>query len=249
MLLVAVGAAGGGAALAVASVPDGNGVIHACVEMTGSLPAISTTGNLRIIDSGAGQRCSTAILPGTGFAPEAALDWNTIGPQGLPGTPAPPAPPPPPPKTVTFTIGLTLAAPPINERGNGIGHVTLSGKSSIDFDIFALSLASATTSGTGEGGGAGKVAFHDITVTKVLDKLTTALSLASVSHTQFSRAAIVLDKGGKQFLMYNMQDVLISAVQLGAPKGGGNAPTEQVTLSYGKLKIQYTQQTSPKRHH
>ena len=248
MLLVAVGAAGGGAALAVASVPDGNGVIHACVEMAGSLPA-TTAANLRIIDSGAGQRCSTATLPGSGFAPEAALDWNTIGPQGLPGTPAPPAPPPPPAKTVTFTIGLTLAAPPINERGNGIGHVTLSGKSSIDFDIFALSLASATTSGTGEGGGAGKVAFHDITVTKVLDKLTTALSLASVSHTQFSRAAIVLDKGGKQFLMYNMQDVLISAVQLGAPKGGGNAPTEQVTLSYGKLKIQYTQQTSPKRHH
>jgi hypothetical protein len=54
--------------VALASIPDSNGVIHACRN--------KATGALRVIDSDAGRQC----LP-----TEAALTWNQTGPQGPPG--------------------------------------------------------------------------------------------------------------------------------------------------------------------
>src|SRR4029453_8894085 len=54
--------------VALASIPDSNGVINGCRN--------KATGFLRVIDSEAGQKC----LP-----TEAALTWNQAGPQGPPG--------------------------------------------------------------------------------------------------------------------------------------------------------------------
>jgi hypothetical protein len=64
-LLLAVGAAGGGAALAVASVPDGSGLVSACYQVTaaGATVPVTTPGNVRIIDPSANQHCNTAGLP------------------------------------------------------------------------------------------------------------------------------------------------------------------------------------------
>jgi hypothetical protein len=55
--------------LGYASIPDSNGVIHACYDKAGTL---------RVIDSPA-QSCS---------AKETPLDWSQTGPQGPPGEPA-----------------------------------------------------------------------------------------------------------------------------------------------------------------
>jgi hypothetical protein len=54
---------------ALASIPDGNGVIHGCRN--------KVTGALRVIDTDAGQRCAPT---------EAALTWNQQGPPGPAGT-------------------------------------------------------------------------------------------------------------------------------------------------------------------
>jgi len=54
--------------VALASIPDSNGVIHGCRN--------KATGVLRVIDSDAGQQCLSV---------EAALTWNQTGPQGPPG--------------------------------------------------------------------------------------------------------------------------------------------------------------------
>jgi hypothetical protein len=63
----AVAAAASG--IAVASIPDGAGNIHACYK--------PDSGALRVIDTGAGEACK----PGS----EAALQWNVIPPQGPTG--------------------------------------------------------------------------------------------------------------------------------------------------------------------
>jgi hypothetical protein len=63
VVLVAVGAT-----VAVAAIPDANGVIHGCRD--------TRTGALRVIDSEAGQTCGSK---------EAALNWNQTGPQGPAG--------------------------------------------------------------------------------------------------------------------------------------------------------------------
>jgi hypothetical protein len=56
----------GGTTIAVASIPDSSGVIHACLK----------DGKLRVIDSDAGQTCT---------ASEQALSWNQTGPAGSQG--------------------------------------------------------------------------------------------------------------------------------------------------------------------
>ncbi|HUE25204.1 MAG TPA: hypothetical protein VMP89_00405, partial [Solirubrobacteraceae bacterium] len=107
--LLAVGALGGAAALAVASVPDSSGVIHACYAVSSgatTVPATSGTNLLRIIDPSAGQTCNPAGAPGS-TGTEAALNWNAAGQQG-PAGPAGQNGSPGPTSTIasghTFTI-------------------------------------------------------------------------------------------------------------------------------------------------
>jgi hypothetical protein len=255
VLLVAVGAAGGGAALAVALVPDSRGVIHACYQVSaaGSTVPNPVAGNVRIIDPSAGQTCSGST-PAGGPAREATLDWNATGPQGPPGTPGIPGAPGTPGvqgstgKTITIanghtlTIGgqvitvaggngLTIASPPVSERGSGIGHVSISGASPFGFDVFAVSLAEASG-----GGGAGKVGFHDISITKEVDKASPKLYQACASGKHLKKVTIELQKSGKTYLTYDLTDVLVTSVQVAGAGSGGSVPLEHITLNFGKFK-------------
>jgi hypothetical protein len=63
------------AGIAVASIPDGVGNIHACGKLDG--------GEVRVIDPGAGDACKTN---------EATLQWNVIPPHGPTGPQGPPGP-------------------------------------------------------------------------------------------------------------------------------------------------------------
>jgi hypothetical protein len=67
---VAVAITGG--AIAYASIPDANGVIHGCYTVKG--------GSLRVIDTAKGQTCATG---------QHSLNWNQKGTQGPPGPPGP----------------------------------------------------------------------------------------------------------------------------------------------------------------
>jgi type VI secretion system secreted protein Hcp len=254
-LLVAVGAAGGATALAVAAIPD-NGVIHACYPtVAGGAPA--STANLRIIDPSAGQTCSTAV--GAGPA-EAALNWNQAGPPGPPGangatgaTGSPGAPG----KSVTIPAGgtLTLAggtvlnvgqasgvtviAPPLRKLVPSQTGVTLTGNGpTIHFEM--LSLAFATHSGgsgsIGGGGATGKATVHDITVTKTHDSSSPKLFLACAKGSHFKQVTITLAKHGKS-VVYKLSDVYIPAVQVGAFRG--DEPTEALTFNYSSIHISY----------
>lgn len=60
-----------GAGIAVATIPDANGTVHACVK--------KNKGGVYVIDPGAGQSCGKDV----------ALDWNTAGATGPPGTAGP----------------------------------------------------------------------------------------------------------------------------------------------------------------
>jgi hypothetical protein len=62
--------------VAYATIPDANGVVHGCYN--------TVNGNLRVIDVAAGQTCKNS---------EAALNWNLVGPAGIPGPPGAPGTP------------------------------------------------------------------------------------------------------------------------------------------------------------
>jgi hypothetical protein len=71
----AVAVAAAAAGIAVASIPDGVGNIHACAKLGG--------GELRAIDPGAGDACRTN---------EVTLQWNVIPPHGPTGPQGPQGP-------------------------------------------------------------------------------------------------------------------------------------------------------------
>ena len=261
--LLAVGALGGAAALAVASVPDSSGVIHGCYAVSGTngttVPA-TTAANLTIIDPGAGQTCPSAVgAPAT----EQSISWNVAGPQGPTG-PAGAAGAagqngaPGPTSTIasghTFTIsggqvitvggapGITIASPPISPRGT-VGQVVMgTGKSALTFNIVGLGLVNpGRTSQTGSGGGAGKASVNDISVIKTVDSSSPKLSLACASGKHFSNATIFLRKAGKVYLRYSLTDAMISSYQTGGHGNGtSGVPVESLSLNFTKLQIQYS---------
>jgi Type VI secretion system effector, Hcp len=234
-LLVAVGAAGGAAAVAVATVPDSSGVIHACVKTVGGAPDTSGA-NVRIIDPSAGQACTAPV----GAAPtETALSWNVTGPPGQPGAAGPPGANG---RSVTiaggntFTLsggqvitvgpspGLTIAAPKFT--GGNIAKLALTGGVKLSTDISGVSFPPIT--------GGGKAKIHDIQVTKHFDKASTTLAKACVEGTDIHSAIITVGKSGKK-VEYDLSGVGIASYQMG--RGHGGSLDETFTLSYTKITI------------
>lgn len=211
-LLLAIGAAGGGAAFAVASVPDSSGVIHACYQVTtvqGTTAPATNPGNLRVIDPSAGQSCNTV---GVGAPREATLNWNTIGAQGPPGPRG----------------GLTISTPPIRSHAPSIGQVTLgSGRNAVSFDLLELALGATQGSTSGHGAKAG---IHDLQITKRMDKASPLLLKALTGGEHFAGGIIVV----KSALRYDLTDVIVTSDQVAS---GGARPTESITLNFTKLTI------------
>jgi hypothetical protein len=76
VVTAAAAVAAAAAGIAVASIPDGAGNVHACYKRD--------TGVLRVIDTGAGDACRATS--------EGALQWNVIPPQGPVGAQGPQGP-------------------------------------------------------------------------------------------------------------------------------------------------------------
>jgi type VI secretion system secreted protein Hcp len=267
-LLVAVGAAGGGAALAVASIPDSNGVIHGCVELEpGSTIPLTSGPNLRVIDPSAQQACSTTNPTG-GLASEEAVSWNTVGPQGAPGATGAPGPAGHTltingtsfsignGRTVTVTSQPTLAPFQITGNTRSVGTLTFTGgagaadarrasdaSSSDDLVTDVLDWGFTTEStGAGRGTVAGKPKFGDLHIVKTVDKSSPTLFKLCASGKHFGTVKLTVRKaGGGTSLTITMSDVLISSYQTGG-SNNEDKPTESLSLNFTKIEFQYTKQ-------
>ncbi len=228
-LLLAIGAAGGAAAVAVATVPDSSGVIHACVKLSGSLPDTSAS-NLTVIDPSAGQSCSNPVgTPPT----QTPLSWNVTGPQGPPGGPNAGG------QTVTAnTYTITLAPPAIRAGQKPFSRLTLgTGRGAYRFDI--LSYAFAVTQTGGHGAGGGKTHGGEISVTKRLDKSSAKLLELAARGTHFKQGTIAVRKtaGGKTTLLtITLQNPLISGFR-DSSSPENHTIVETLTLSYSGESI------------
>lgn len=254
VLLLAAGVAGGGAALAVAGVPDSNGVIHACVSVTNTGPGGSTVPsggpNLRVIDPAANQACNTVGSP-AGVPPTATeLDWNQTGPQGPPGQPGQPGAPG---KTATVLGGQTLTLPggqvlTVNGNPSGVPQLvapagrpsggnltlTLDGKS---YELMSLSQV-VTRTGASAGAG-GRRGVHELQISRQIDKASPKLAEACASGQSFKSAIIVVRKAGKAYLEYKLTGVLISSYSFIGRGGGNTTPTESLTLNASSESVLY----------
>jgi type VI protein secretion system component Hcp len=251
-----VAALGGATAIAVAAVPDGNGEIHACLNVTtttGGATVPNLNGpNLTVIDPAAGQKC----LPPDGPAVpnQTALSWNVAGPQGPPGSPGAPGTAgvtgPAGPAGATGSPGaggggvtnsVTIAPPLLNANAKPVADVAIgSGSGALTFSILAADQAGVAARQPG----VGKTTFHDFSFTKKLDKSSPNLLRLAASGKHIPRVTIEYVKpsvAGK-YLVVTLSDVLIGSDQSQASAGDKPTPQETVSLNYGAIQWTYTQQ-------
>jgi type VI secretion system secreted protein Hcp len=86
--------------------------------------------------------------------------------------------------------------------------------------------------------------FQDLALTKFVDKASPKLLEACSGGRHIPVATLTVRKAGSQPLEYiviEMQDVRVSSVATGS-EGGEDRLTENVTLSFGQVKVTYTEQ-------
>lgn len=117
-------------------------------------------------------------------------------------------------------------------------------KDEIDVLSWSWGMNQTGTMHVGTGGGAGKVSVHDLSFTKHMDKATPNLMLACCNGKHFPEAKLIVRKAGEEALEYlkiTMTDVLIANVSTGGSQGEERL-TENVTLNFAKVKVEYQPQ-------
>jgi len=107
---------------------------------------------------------------------------------------------------------------------------------------WGMSQSGTTHSGTG--GGAGKVAVQDLSITKYVDKATPMLMLACCNGKHFDQGLLTVRKAGEkplEYLKITMKEVIITSISTGG-SGGEDRLTENITLNFAEFKTEYTPQ-------
>lgn len=118
-------------------------------------------------------------------------------------------------------------------------------KDEIDVLAWSWGMSQSGTMHTGGGGGGGKVAIQDMSFTKWVDKTSTPLMMACSRGDQYKEAKLTVRKaGGKtplEYLIYTMTDVIVTSFSTGG-SGGEDRLTENVTLNFSQVKVDYQPQ-------
>jgi type VI secretion system secreted protein Hcp len=119
-------------------------------------------------------------------------------------------------------------------------------KGEIDILAWSWGASNSGSAHTGGGQGAGKVNVQDLNLTKYVDKATPDLLLNCCNGKHIDKAVLVVRKAGEnplEYLTITMQDLIITSVSTGG-SGGEDRLTENVTLNFGKVQVQYKEQNS-----
>jgi type VI secretion system secreted protein Hcp len=129
---------------------------------------------------------------------------------------------------------------------DGIKGESKDDKHKDEIELLAWSWAEAQTGSAARGGGmgSGKVEMHDITFTKHVDKATPKLISACAKGDHIPKAEMAMRKAGgeqKEYLKIELDDVMVSSYATSG-SGGGETPTENVSLNFGKITVEYFEQ-------
>jgi type VI secretion system secreted protein Hcp len=120
-------------------------------------------------------------------------------------------------------------------------------KGEIDVLAWSWGMSQAGSFGGQSGGGSGKVNVQDLSFTKYIDKSTPDLMLHCCNGKHIPDCTLVVRKAGGdnplEYLTIKMSDVLVSSVSTGG-SGGEDRLTENVTLNFAKVNLDYKEQTA-----
>ena len=199
------------AAVAVATVPDGSGVIHSCYQTVGGPGGAPAAGpNWRVIDPAAGQSCDPAG--------EAALNFSQQGAAGPPGATGPAGAPGP--------AGADGGSTPPDDCPAVVGHVTLSGQPNLSFDACRVLRVRIGGRGFASGESSGSTEYE---ITRLSDADSPKLLKAAVQGTLFKTATIEIYKPATTTVdqTFKLSNAAISSFKAGL---GQVQPTDILTL-------------------
>jgi type VI secretion system secreted protein Hcp len=115
-----------------------------------------------------------------------------------------------------------------------------------EIDVLAWSwgMSNSGSAHSGGGAGAGKVNVQDLSFTKYVDKASPPLMLACCNGKHYDDALLTVRKAGEhpvEYIKIKMTEVMVTAVSTGG-SGGEDRLTENVTLNFAKVHVDYTPQ-------
>jgi type VI secretion system secreted protein Hcp len=116
----------------------------------------------------------------------------------------------------------------------------------IDVLAFSWGMTQSGSAAISGGGGSGKVNVQDMSITKYLDKASTVLMQKCCSGKHFPTAVLVCRKAGDtpvEYFKVSMEEVLVTSVSEGGG-GGEDRQTENISLNFAKVKVEYTPQAA-----
>ena len=116
----------------------------------------------------------------------------------------------------------------------------------IDVMAWSWGISNSGSAQSGSGAGAGKANVQDLTFTKYIDKCSCTLLLAACNGQHFPTAVLVVRKAGTTPLEYvtiTMTEVIVTSVNTGG-SGGEDRLTENVSLNFAKVKVDYKEQAA-----
>jgi type VI secretion system secreted protein Hcp len=130
---------------------------------------------------------------------------------------------------------------------DGIDGESKDDKHKGEHDVLAWSwgMSQSGSAHVGGGGGTGKVSVNDLSFTKYIDKGSPDLMLNCCQGKHIDKATLTVRKAGGDPLEYvkiEMQEVIVSSVSTGG-SGGEDRLTENITLNFAKVKVDYKEQT------
>ena len=117
-------------------------------------------------------------------------------------------------------------------------------KEEIDVLAWSWGMSNSGSAHVGGGAGAGKVSVQDLSFTKYVDKSSPDLMLACCNGKHFDDATLTVRKAGEnplEYLKLTLEELIVTSVSTGG-SGGEDRLTENVTLNFAKVKVEYKDQ-------
>ena len=118
----------------------------------------------------------------------------------------------------------------------------------IELLSFHWGASQSATTHMGTGSGSGKANIQDISFSKNLDKTSPILLQNLLQGTHFKKIVLSLRKvtGATQlpYLVFTMEDAILSTYSTGAGMGGDDQIIENLSINFGRIKMEYTLQDS-----
>ncbi|MDP6579390.1 MAG: type VI secretion system tube protein Hcp [Vicinamibacterales bacterium] len=118
-------------------------------------------------------------------------------------------------------------------------------KGEIEVESWSWGETQTGTAGHAGGQGAGKVAPQDMMISKRVDKGSPTLFIACATGHAFTKGTLTMRKAGEgqqEYLMINLEGILVSSYNVSGSGEGEIIPMEQLSLNFAKFEMSYKEQ-------